>query len=410
MIHTSICLLFATSLVAVAAFVHGEESKLGWTASPAVVAAAAKKNDSNFEEAKVPPYTLPDPLVNSNGTTVTRDTWSRRRAEILEAFREHVYGRNPVGRPKNMAFQVVENNPQDLDGRATRKLVEIAFDTPHAGRFSFRVQLYLPNDAQKPVPAIVLLSFQGLADPATEAIIARGMGLAILDRTQIAADDATTYRGGVINAFSGEGELAKDAWGTIAAWAWGASRVLDYLETDSDVDAKRICVAGHSRMGKTALWAGANDERFAITYSNNSGCCGAALSRRIFGETVAQINQRFPHWCCKNCQQYDGREDAMPVDQHELIALVAPRLVYVTSADEDLWADPRGEFLSCVHASPVFRLLGVEGISTSEMPPLDQPVAKGHIGYHIRRGKHKLLEYDWQRFIDFATLHKADIH
>jgi hypothetical protein len=389
-----------------------------WSASPAVVEAAASHNrDANFVEGKVPPYTLPDPLIAADGSPVTRETWPARRNQLLELFREHVYGRAPLDRPENISFMTVEEDPRALDGRASRRLVEISFDTPNGGRFNFPVQLYLPNAAAKPVPAIVLLQFDGLTDPATPLIIKRGYALAIVDRRGLAADDKTAYREGIINAFSGAEPSAADGWRAIAAWAWGASRAVDLLTTLQEVDSRHIGVAGHSRMGKTALWAAANDERFAVALSNQSGCGGAALSRRIFGETVARINTVFPHWFCENFHRYNGRESELPVDQHMLIALIAPRRVYVTSADEDLWADPRGEFLSCLQADPVYRLLGVPGLgndrpskgrgleedSVRKMPPLGRPIIGGHIGYHVRPGEHAFTEYDWERFLDFAS-------
>ncbi|HEY3393683.1 MAG TPA: acetylxylan esterase [Lacipirellulaceae bacterium] len=394
-----------------------ENDDAPWSASPAVVEAASQRNrEANFVEANVPPYTLPDPFIASDGTRVTRETWPARRAEILELFKEHVYGRAPIERPENISFKTLEEDARDLDGQATRRLVEISFDTPHAGRFRFPVQLYLPNRGARPLPAVVLLQFEGLTDRLTPLIIDRGYALAIVDRRALAADDKATFRDGIINAFSGEEPLAGDAWRAIAAWAWGASRVMDYLETEPAIDSKQIGVAGHSRMGKTALWAAANDERFAITLSNQSGCGGAALSRRVFGETVERINTVFPHWFCENFQRYNGRESELPVDQHMLLALIAPRRVYVTSADEDLWADPRGEFLSCFHADPVYRLLGVPGLGETplpfkegqgdgspQMPPLGQPIHGGHIGYHVRPGAHAFTEYDWKRFLDFAS-------
>jgi hypothetical protein len=251
------------------------------------------------------------------------------------------------------------------------------------------------------VPALVLLQFEGLTDRATPQIVDHGWGLAILDRTKLAADDAATFREGVINAFSGDGELEPDAWQAFGVWAWGASRVMDYLDTELAVDAERVAVVGFSRMGKTALWAGANDERFTAVISNESGAGGAALSNRLFGETIEDLNVRFPHWFCKNYRKYNGLEGQLPFDDHQLLALVAPRPLYVGSAEGDLWSDPRGEFLACVAASPVYELLGVAGLGTDTMPPLEQPVASGRISYHIRRGPHAFTDYDWQRYLDF---------
>ncbi|WP_456298107.1 glucuronyl esterase domain-containing protein, partial [Auraticoccus cholistanensis] len=236
-------------------------------------------------------------------------------------------------------------------------------------------------------------------------IIARGYAIAALQVGQLAPDDPDTFDEGIIGLFERRGRAGQrpeDAWAALSAWGWGGSLALDYFETDPDIEASRVAVVGHSRGGKAALWAGAEDERFALVVSNDSGCGGAALSRRIFGETVAEVNRVFPHWFCRAFRRYDDAEQQLPVDQHELIALMAPRAVCVGSADEDLWSDPRGEFLSMAHASPVYRLWGAPGISPGAMPPLDRPLSRLPRQYHIRSGGHDLTVQDWGYYADVA--------
>lgn len=374
----------------------------------------------NYDESEVPRYVLPDPLIDENGKQVkdTTDWITKRRPELLSLFESHIYGRVPAG-DHTPHFDVAGQDTEALGGTAIRKEVKVYFSENDT--LAMTILMYLPKNTEKLSPLFLGLNFSGndRIDPAmrgkisdrwpVDLLIENGYGLATICYHDIDPDFDDGFRNGVHSLFNEEDKQtrAPDEWGSIAAWAWGLGRAMDYLEQDADVDEKRVAVIGHSRLGKAALWAAATDQRFAVAISNNSGCGGAALSRRRFGETVKIINTSFPHWFCENFKAYNDNEDHLPVDQHQLIALIAPRPVYIASATEDLWADPKGEYLSGFHANPVYALWGLAGLPDGNMPPPDTPLLSGHIGYHIRKGEHDILRYDWEQYIRFADRHFA---
>jgi hypothetical protein len=408
------------------------------------VSPAAEAARANYDEDKVPPYSLPDPLEHAAGTPVrTAADWrERRRSELLALFTREVYGRTPEGRPPGLHWATTSVDPQALGGKATRKEITIWFTAGKTGP-KLHLLVYQPNGVGAPWPVFLGLNYFGNqcvnSDPgitlsrawmraspefgivdhrATEAtrgvhsyrwniesVIARGYATATVYYGDLCPDNdhgieesvGAHYQTGSVN------RRAPDAWGSIGIWAWGLSRALDCLERDPELDARRVAVHGHSRLGKAALWAGAQDERFALVISNNSGAGGAAPAQRIFGETVALSNTRHSTpWYALNYRQYNDRESALPVDQHQLLALIAPRPLYVASSAQDRGADPVGEFLSIRHADPVFRLLGKKGLGVTEMPAVDQPVHGDGLAYHVRAGNHDITLYDWVQFMDFA--------
>jgi (4-O-methyl)-D-glucuronate---lignin esterase len=395
-------------------------------------------------------------------------TWrTRRRPELIHLFETQVYGRSahaPIGLKSVRA--VVDSHA--LDGKAIRKEIAVLFtgaaDGPRMNLLAYvptgsRV-------AGRKVPAFLGLNFTGnhtvhadrgitlpmiwrrpgsdqpyIQERASEAsrgaastrwpvddILSRGYALVTAYYFDIEPDFPEGWKHGVRahlspppitnltlppKATPAEIETLRakipqhhglDRWGALGAWSWALSRALDSLQADEHIDATRVVVTGHSRLGKAALWAGALDERFAMVVANESGEGGAAITRRKFGETITRITTAFPHWFCGMFSYYQDREADLPVDFHELVALVAPRPVYIASAAEDLWADPRGEFLSAKGAEPVYQLFGKKGLGVDQMPAIDTPVGET-IGYHVRRGKHDITAYDWEQYLAFADRH-----
>lgn len=388
----------------------------------------------NRDESKVGPLHLPSSLTMENGDVVdSPEKWrDHRRPELLRLFENHVYGRMLPSLP--FSAEIVEKSTEACGGRATRIQVQLSFS-----EIVFHLILYLPNGTDRPAPCFLGLNFRGnhsaFSDPeiplstawmtpgqegienhrSTEAtrgtslsrwpvemIIDRGYALATLYYGDIEPDYDGGEQEGIRSLFNPPGSERKgDDAGAITTWAWGLSRVMDYLETLPGIDPHRVCLTGHSRLGKTALWASACDPRFALVVSNNSGCGGASLSRRDCGETLHILSYARPYWFCKNCLKESPDIASMPIDQHMLIALSAPRPVFISSAEKDTGADPRGEFLSARHASDVFRLLGKEGITAEEIPPMNSPLLST-LGYYIRPGGHDITVADWKVHLDFA--------
>lgn len=387
---------------------------------------------ANYDESKVPEYTLPNVLLCQDGEVVTtKEMWEqKRRPEVLEMFTTYMFGKAPALKER-LPYKIERVSKKALGGRATRKEITLQLTEDPQGPH-IDLQLYLPNQVKGKVPVFLGISFlpnytiyddeelivpeskgdekkkaaRGSMDKSwqLDKILEQGYGLATFCYNDVDPDFDDDFQNGVHPYYYKQSQTypEPDEWGSIAAWAWGASRAMDYLETESGVDAKKVAIIGHSRLGKAAVWAGAVDTRFALVLSANSGCCGVAISRRLYGETVEAMNVRFPHWFCSNYKQFNDRERYMPFDQHELVALIAPRPIYIASAEDDNWSDQKGEFLGGKGAEPVYALYGLPGIQAEEMPPVDTPVMEGTIAYHIRKGPHAVLPFDWEQFLLFA--------
>ncbi len=406
---------------------------LGFGGSPAI----AQRFAPNYDESKVPTFHLP-PIMDdaTQAASEFEQAWEKRRGQLIQSFAKEMYGVAPED-GYSLQFERFETG-EAFGGKALRQQYRVIVSTEN-GRHSIDLLVYTPRHEVGPVPCFLGLNFYGnhtiSDDPAiaitqswcrnsaekgvvnhrateagrgtsrsrwpVETILGAGFGLAVAYYGDIDPDYDDGFENGVHGLFPDHRPSVEhpDRWGSIAAWAWGLSRCLDCIQSEvTEVDPNRVVVIGHSRLGKTALWAGASDERFAGAISNDSGCGGAALSRRAFGETVERINTSFPHWFCPNFKKYNRNEQALPIDQHQLVACLAPRPVYVASASEDLWADPRGEFLAAKLASEVYTKLGFQGIDVDDLPPPGTAIA-GRVSYHLRAGKHDLTEWDWAHYL-----------
>jgi hypothetical protein len=393
----------------------------------------------NYTESKVAPYTLPDPLTSADGSRVTdAKAWeARRRPEVRKLHEENQYGRAP-GRPESMRFEVVEDSTPAFDGKAIRKQVTIHFgeevDSP-----KLDLLVYLPANAKGPVPVLLNVSFMAnnltVDDPGVKVgrswdreaqkrvpatagrrflelpvlpVIERGFGIATFNYSDVDPDAPGAIEHGVRQAYLKEGEAAPaaDEWGTIAAWAWGISRVLDYFETDDQIDAKRVAITGCSRLGKTVMWAGANDPRVALVIASCSGEGGAALSRRNYGETIGHLvaPNRYPYQFAANYQRYAADPGQAPYDANLLVALIAPRPLLLQTGDTDKWSDPKGEFLAAVAATPVYELLGEKGIDVAELPAAGELVGDT-LAFYMHDGGHGIEPTDWDVYLDFMDKH-----
>lgn len=366
----------------------------------------------NFDESKVPTYTLPDVLKTSKNKSVTnsREWEDIRRPEILKLFEDNIYGQMPKSFD-SIRYSIAREDTIAMNGKAHLKEIIIeVFNKKESVKVN--VVLFMPKSGEKQVPVFILINNRSKdnTDPTrniqsefwpAEVVIERGYAVAAFHVSDLAPDDKEHFSEGVLRLYP-EQLSADNGMRAIGAWAWGASRVMDYFETDARLDKKRVIIVGHSRGGKASLWAAAQDQRFAMCVTNCSGNTGAALARRQFGERIVAINNAFPHWFTTNYKKYNNNENLLPVDQHMLIALIAPRAVYATNAAEDLWADPKGTYLSLKHAEPVYALYGSKSTLPEVPPGIDKPVNTSRIAYHNRKGEHNLTVYDWTNFIRFA--------
>lgn len=334
-----------------------------------------------------------------------KEDWAEHRQRTLELFMREEYGITPPAPPEVRA----EKGPYEGNawaGKADHYQVKLSFDTPK-GEFSFPVDMIIPK-ADHPLPLFVYISFlpypNGRYGP-IEEIVDGGYAMATFCYNDVAFDGEDNFEGGLAAMYPRE--HPDTDWAKISMWAFAASRVMDYVQTLPEIDKSRIFSVGHSRLGKTSIWCAAQDERFAGGVSNGSGCSGVAVTRGKLGEHIDDIVARFPYWFCGNYKKYAGNEEALPFDQHQLTALLAPRNLYISSAIEDIWADPHSEFMSAHLATEAYALFGKTGLinPTGEYIKVGEQLHEGNVGYHVRSGVHFLSRYDWQRFMMYFDKH-----
>jgi hypothetical protein len=385
----------------------------GLAACILIIIFAAQVYAQNYDEAKVPVFTLPDILKTANGQTInTIEAWEQtRRPEILHMFEENVYGTMPKTYNR-ITFKITAEDKNAMNGKAHLKEITITIYNANAA-VDIQVILFTPNNGKTANPAFLFINNRDKdnTDPTrklksdfwpAEMVIDSGYAIAAFNVNDAAPDHKDNYTNGVLKLYPDQ-LTADNGMKAIGCWAWAASRVMDYFKTNKDIDFTKVSIVGHSRGGKAALWAGAEDRRFAMIFANCSGNTGAALARRQFGETVKVINSHYPYWFNNTYKKYNDDVNKLPVDQHMLLALLAPRPVYTTNATKDLWADPLGSYLSVYYAQDVYKLYGINAGLKPSPPPTNSPIINQAIGYHIREGIHDLTSYDWSNFIRFAN-------
>jgi hypothetical protein len=379
-------------------------------------------NAANYDEAKATPFPyLPDPLTLKNGSkVVSADMWWKdRRPEIVEDFDREIYGRVPKDVPK-VEWKVASQADEKVGETpvVVKRLVGKVDNSSHPG-ISVDIQLSLttPTNAKVPVPVVMEFGFggRGFGPPGggprgptwQEQVIAKGWGYAIIVPNSIQADNGAGLTKGIIGLCNKGQPRKPDDWGSLRAWAWGASRALDYFETDKAVDAKKVAIEGLSRYGKAAIVAMAYDDRFAVGFIGSSGAGGLKLHRRNFGELVENVASSGEyHWMAGNYLKYAGplKWSDLPVDSHELLAMCAPRPVFISVGApnvEGQWIDAKGMFLAGVHAGPVYKLLGKKDLGTTEFPPLKTALIDGEIAFRQHEGAHTTGP-NWPTFLTFA--------